>query len=214
MKIKNLFLYCCISTFGLAMNAQADIVTFDSLSHIDDLTTDHGASYTENGFLFTNIATEEGSGFSPSLATFGAMVTVDQAPYGYYSGSTALFNNNNEGVTVLSRVDGNAFSFNSIDLAELSPYDDSAYAFDVTFNGLFADGSSVFQTVTLDNLTGVQNYTFSAFSNVVSVNWAQGGYDFHQFDNVNAAPVPVPAAAWLLGSGLIGLLGARKKDRK
>ena len=30
--------------------------------------------------------------------------------------------------------------------------------------------------------------------------------------SVNAAPVPVPAAVWLLGSGLIGLIGIRRKN--
>jgi len=30
-------------------------------------------------------------------------------------------------------------------------------------------------------------------------------------DNVSAAPVPVPAAVWLLGSGLLGLIGFRRK---
>jgi len=33
------------------------------------------------------------------------------------------------------------------------------------------------------------------------------------FDNMNVAPVPVPAAAWLLGSGLIGLFGMSKKKK-
>lgn len=31
---------------------------------------------------------------------------------------------------------------------------------------------------------------------------------------VDGAPVPVPAAAWLLGSGLIGLVGVRRKFKK
>jgi hypothetical protein len=32
------------------------------------------------------------------------------------------------------------------------------------------------------------------------------------YDNIHFAPVPVPAAVWLFGSGLIGLIGfARKK---
>jgi hypothetical protein len=31
--------------------------------------------------------------------------------------------------------------------------------------------------------------------------------------NQGAAPVPVPAAVWLLGSGLLGLVGARRKQR-
>jgi len=29
-----------------------------------------------------------------------------------------------------------------------------------------------------------------------------------------AAPVPIPAAAYLLGSGLLGLVGIRRKARK
>lgn len=35
---------------------------------------------------------------------------------------------------------------------------------------------------------------------------------FH-VDDVSVTPTPIPAAAWLLGSGLIGLLGLRKKEK-
>jgi hypothetical protein len=31
------------------------------------------------------------------------------------------------------------------------------------------------------------------------------------FDVVDAAPVPIPAAAWLLGSGIVGLVGVRRR---
>ena len=31
------------------------------------------------------------------------------------------------------------------------------------------------------------------------------------FDNLSFNQVPIPAAAWLLGSGLIGLVGIRRK---
>lgn len=33
-------------------------------------------------------------------------------------------------------------------------------------------------------------------------------------DNMTVNPVPIPAALWLLGSGIIGLVGIRKKQRK
>ena len=36
---------------------------------------------------------------------------------------------------------------------------------------------------------------------------------FHLEGTVNAAPVPVPAAAWLLGSGLVGLVGVARRRR-
>lgn len=202
MKIKNLSLCCCISIFGLAMNAQAGIITFESLSHVDDQVVDHGSTFTENGFLFTNIATEADSGFPPSLATLGTEA------YGF-SGSTALFNDNFEGLTILTRTDNTAFSFNSIHLAELYATGDT---FDVTFSAQREDGSSVFQTLTLDGLLGREKFIFgSDFSDVVAVSWAQGEYDFHQFDNVN---VPEPMSMLLFGTGLIGLLGARKKGKK
>jgi len=40
-----------------------------------------------------------------------------------------------------------------------------------------------------------------------------GGYDTVFIDNVtltSTSPVPIPAAVWLLGSGLLGLIGARR----
>jgi hypothetical protein len=39
------------------------------------------------------------------------------------------------------------------------------------------------------------------------------GFDNDKSDKVPGSPVPVPAAAWLLGSGLIGLAGLKKKMR-
>jgi hypothetical protein len=32
--------------------------------------------------------------------------------------------------------------------------------------------------------------------------------------NINVAPVPIPAAVWLFGTGLLGLLGIRRKIKK
>jgi hypothetical protein len=34
------------------------------------------------------------------------------------------------------------------------------------------------------------------------------------FDNVDVDPVPIPAAVWLFGSGLMGLFGLSRKRRK
>ena len=41
-----------------------------------------------------------------------------------------------------------------------------------------------------------------------------GGSEVFAFDNIriDASPVPVPAAVWLLGSGLVGLIGVRRKN--
>ena len=34
------------------------------------------------------------------------------------------------------------------------------------------------------------------------------------YDNLNFAPIPVPAAVWLFGSGLLGLVGVARRRRK
>jgi hypothetical protein len=181
----------------MAVDSHAYVVDFESLMHNDDQIADHGASYTEGGFLFTNTATD-----APSLATLGTQFV------GGFAGSTALFNDNYEGQTVLTKVGGGTFNLNSISLAELFAAD---VQFGVQFNGLLANNATVSKTFTLDGILGFQDFTFgSDFSNLVSVSWNQTP-DFHQFDNVNVTPTPIPAAAWLLGSGLAGLVGMRRR---
>jgi hypothetical protein len=205
--MKKVVLMLCLLTgiFGVSLDSHAALVTFEALSHNDDQIAEHGATYAESGFLFTNTATVESSGFDPSFATAGAQLD------GMYTGSTALFNDNWEGQTILTRVGGGTFNLNSIDLAELYPAD---VQFDVAFTGLLANGSTVSKTFTLDGALGAQSFSFgSDFSNLASVSWSQSA-DFHQFDNVNATPTPIPAAAWLLGSGIMGLAGIRRRTGK
>jgi hypothetical protein len=122
--------------------AFAATIDFEDLMHDDNQIFELPPIYYSGNFVLTNTATEESSGFPPSFATLGTQV------YGF-SGSTALFNNNYEGTTVLTALRGWTINLYSITLSELFPADTT---FDVVFTGNRADGSTVQQTFTLDGV--------------------------------------------------------------
>ncbi len=128
---------------------------------------------------------------------------------GFSAAGADSFNNTVGGITQLSRVGGGSFDLFSIDLAELS----GSSVANITF---IRDGGYS-QTFTLDG-TAFTPETFlfdNGFLNTNSVTWTQDS-PFHQFDNIqiDVATVPAPAAVWLLGSGLLGLIGMRRKPSK
>ena len=41
-----------------------------------------------------------------------------------------------------------------------------------------------------------------------------GGTDYAPYLSVTVSSIPIPGAVWLLGSGLIGIVGIRRKYKK
>lgn len=55
-------------------------------------------------------------------------------------------------------------------------------------------------------------YTFNNVTGTQILIWADGDTDSFRIDTINASVVPVPAAAWLFGSGLLGLVAVARRS--
>ena len=145
-------------------------IDFESLMHADNLNTTHAQPYIEDGFVL------EGLAASP-LRSFGTLESR-------FTGSTALFNDANNGVTRLTKSGGGTFTLTSINLAELNGNNVAT----VTFTGTKPDTSTVTQAFTIDGVAfGQQTFTFPAtFTNLTKVEWAQVAL-YHQYDNIVVA---------------------------
>lgn len=174
----------------------AGVIDFDALYRDDDQVQDVVSPYLEDGFQLVN------TGLYP-FATYGARISD-------FTGSTALINDNHDGVTTLSRVDGDHFKLVSIDLAELAAGDNGVL---VAFTGTRQDLGTVSESFLLDGLPGAQTFEFSyRFTYLTSVSWVNDDY-MHQFDNIAVAPVPATYALTLVGLGLVGGLARRRRER-
>ena len=86
---------------------------------------------------------------------------------------------------------------------------------------LTVDGVSIFADYNADssalgavnNTSQFDEYTFNNIVGTEFLIWADGSSDGFRIDRLEVSAVPVPAAVWLFGSGLLGLAGfARRKN--
>lgn len=201
--------FILLTSIAITNPAMASLFTidFDSLEINDATSHSQGDSYSEDGFTLQK-ATNDNSDF----ISFGQSMTISGVPT--YKGSAGLANENPSGITELFRTDNGIFDLLSINLAFIFHTTQT----DVTFTGeLAAGGSNVSQTFTLGG-SGFDNSAFntfnfsSSFTGLSKVFWAQTDSS-HQFDNILVNAVPLPAALWLMASGLSGLIFFRRKQK-
>ena len=84
--------------------------------------------------------------------------------------------------------------------------------------GYFGGGNGVAKiTCSSSSCSGTSTYTLDYFATVPAGDPSGFGgvkYTLHLVGNVTAAPVPVPAAAWLFGSGLMGMAAVARRKKK
>ena len=200
-----------VAGISICANATPITINFSSLSQPGSGSTSEGNIYTQQGFTFTDQLNGAGNGFAvwdASSPNLPGLATANTSLFEFFAGST----------TVLTDA-GNLFTMNSIDLAQ---YDDlqTAGPFNVTFQGTFADSSTVSETFIVNRFSGtpaLQTFNFSGFINVDRVTFTQEPANAglaYQFDNLVIAPptaVPEGSELGMLGITALGILGAIKK---
>jgi hypothetical protein len=188
---------------------------FASLSY--DVSVNTSSLAGQSGYLYLQYNTWNGVASTATVSNFtmdgalGAQDTKDvidgSAVTGTLPGNVVFANTNGINDYEHAITLGNSINFS---LLFSSPAPGGQAGGNSTFSiGLFADGPC---GTPLLNTTGVSG---SVPGTLLMVNLFNDGSTSAQSldSSTTATPTPIPAAAWLLGSGLMGLVGMRKRTQ-
>jgi len=175
--------------------AGATLITFDDLT---------GVPLNYSGFTWYNFGYYYGAAAPTGSGYYNGMV----------SSPIVVYNGNGYDAYIS---DDTTFTFNS---AYFSAAWNTGLNIDIA--GLLNDELVYFQTIVVNptgatlftfNWTGIDELYFQSYGGTDTV---EGGFGTHfVMDNLtvneSTSTVPLPGAVWLLGSGLLGLAGFRKK---
>ena len=179
----------------------------------------HNFDSLTQGDIIADGDTLDGATFSYSLSG-GAMIMVDDS-FATTSNFNYLGTNDGSGAFV----SGDAFTINfdqsmrAIGLYVLS----DAEFFDDDFTITTSSGQSVGNLASA-NLLLSDGFTYASYVGLIEDDFTQGfnsitlssidaGFLFN-VDDISVSAVPLPAAAWLFGSGLLGLAGISRRAKR
>jgi hypothetical protein len=199
MHTLRLLMVACILV-GSSSDAAAATLDFEDLlgSSSSDIFGPGSKTFESHGFIFTFTAFPLGGSYQ---------VLDDCSCVG---NGTAVYYQSFFSQLRMEREDGGTFSLLQLDAA--NPYslaDDDAELFLVAAGNIFTAGAGV---------PGMQTFQFDdAAKNITTATFhgSDGILSHFALDNIeyDVAPVPLPAAAWLLLSGAGGLFAAAKRSR-
>lgn len=209
-----------VLTLGMVSMANASILTFDGIVTID-IPDDYGDRITSTSDSTTGFSYGEGNGFTPNITVSyipGGTISYRLYTSGFGDLSNALSDGdfNTPGEIVLTPDAGHQVVLNSFDIAG---WQNTTYL-DQQILVLNASDTVLFDSGFIDVNSGLpdSHLTFLSTPIVSSEALRIAVNDFGNLgiDNINfdQMAVPVPAAVWLFGSGLIGLIGVARRKKE
>lgn len=210
--------------------AAAAVQATSTVTYIADISTDPGVSVSFSGIdLLSTTAFTTGSG----LASGGAFTTVadiDGAAYGDILGSGATLSSESDALA-LANIASSSSEFTTIlslsgsGTAEIEigyelfvdGFDGNAAGFALAAVEAFSDFSFTVESaeVRIDDVVGAGSGDFVTGALILGIEVDDFGFGAYEEGltviTESTAVVPVPAAAWLLGSALLGLAGLRRR---
>lgn len=209
MKMRfSISLFILLSTLLNVLNAHSETITFNDVAPANLFPIGSGLPYEQAGY---KIVDRTGGLFAFIPPNGVSVLGFDSTVYGPASDSVFLgFTDTGSGISI-GRWDGQSFALNGLDVG-ISSFATSGY---ITFNGQKEDSSTFnYQFAIADGLWHTislsDNLDFGTISSVFITGSAGGSI---AIDNIRVSQVPIPAAMWMLGTGLIGLTKLSSKRK-
>jgi hypothetical protein len=206
--MKTLAIFILAACFFNNAQASAVVVDFEGITP-DDTVQLLGTPFVANGMEFSYLVKEYNPAvFGPTFG--GGRNTNGSAILGWCASSS--YADCSGSYVSMRESNGLLFSLDSLDASNLAL---SRTAYDLDVTGHLFDGSTVHRNVDLATDIWTTITFDDSWVNLESVVITTTTYSWDMaIDNIAVTVVPLPAAVWLLGSGLAALGFCRKRKCK